>query len=415
MTERNNEIADKFSPDQKVALEKVDAWLKGKDPKFFSLFGCAGTGKTTLARFLTENVSGAVYFAAFTGKAAQVLRQAGIKDARTIHSLIYIPQDKSPAKLREIEAALADFPQEDTWGDDRDMYEAELADLQEKLRIEKLNADRPMFKLNCESELRYASLCVIDECSMIDKQIGEDLMSFGIPILALGDPGQLPPIHGGGYFTDRKPDHLLTEVHRQARDSPIIKMATAVRMGKTLEYGDYGQGCRVVEKSTPEMALAADQIIVGRNATRKWINERVRELLGRESPDPVPGDKLVCLRNNKEAGLLNGGLWTTVSCDAADDIAFLTVTPFQDKGKKVSCIAHTHYWQGRDNDLAWYEKKESQEFDFGYAITGHKSQGSQWGNVLIIDESRVFKQDANRWLYTAITRACKSVIVVRYP
>src|SRR6188508_3047527 len=81
-----------FSPEQDAALKAVADWLKikpGSRAPVFRLFGYAGTGKTTLARHIAEGVDGKVLFAAFTGKAAQVMRNKGCAGASTIHSLIY--------------------------------------------------------------------------------------------------------------------------------------------------------------------------------------------------------------------------------------------------------------------------------------------------------------------------------------
>ncbi len=392
----------KFSPDQQAALTSIDEWLNSKDPRFFSLMGGAGTGKTTIAKYVKEKVQGTVFFLAFTGKAALVMQRAGCEGAQTIHSLIYSPQERSKKRLTEVQLAIAEFPED---GDPD-----KLLDLQRQLEIEMKNSDRPMFKLRSDSDLMHASLAIVDECSMVDEMIGSDLLSFGVPILALGDPGQLAPIRGRGYFTKSKPNHLLTDIHRQAKGSPIIKMASIVREGGTLEYKDYGQGCSVVRKNTQDLVMGCDQVIVGRNKTRKMVNNRVREIKGLTG-EPKPGEKLVCLKNNPKIGLLNGSQWELVSIDVGEDTALLKVKPWQDEGEEVTCIAHMHYFEDRDADLPSYEKKEAEEFDFGYAITAHKSQGSQWDSVLVIDESNVF-EEPRRHLYTAITRAVKKVVVV---
>ena len=177
----------KFSPEQDAALKAVAQWLKTGRPQVFRLFGFAGTGKTTLARHIADGIDGDVLFAAFTGKAAQVMRAKGCGNARTLHSLIYRPRGETTE--------------------------------------EKTGEVSPTFALNRRSPAAKASLIVVDECSMVDEALGKDLLSFGAPVLVLGDPGQLPPVSGGGYFTEAQPDALLTEVHRQARENPIIAMA----------------------------------------------------------------------------------------------------------------------------------------------------------------------------------------------
>lgn len=229
-----------WSPQQNAALRAVTKWQRSRD-QVFRLFGYAGTGKTELARHLAEGVDGDVLFAAFTGKAAHVMRERGCVDASTIHNLIY--------RLIDSE----DGP--------------------------------PQFRLNADSCARRASLIVIDECSMVNEAIARDLLSFGVKVLAIGDPFQLPPINGGGYFTEAEPDAMLTEVHRQARDNPIIRMATIVRNGGQIAGGDYGNS-RVIPKSAlgagefDRVRLAADQVLVGRNATRRANNSSMRELRG---------------------------------------------------------------------------------------------------------------------------------------
>src|SRR5690606_12646370 len=126
-----------------------------------------------------------------------------------------------------------------------------------------------------------------------------------------GDPAQLPPIQGGGFFTGQEPDVMLTEVHRQAQDDPIVKLSMDVREGRALEPGTYGE-TEVVAKSAldPARVLAAEQVLVGRNNTRRAYNKRMRERRGFTDELPVAGDKLVCLRNNRRKALFNGGLWT---------------------------------------------------------------------------------------------------------
>ena len=195
-----------FSPQQDEALQAVARWLKTGKPQLFRLFGYAGTGKTTLARYFAEHVDGQVQFAAFTGKAAQVLRSQG-RGQRPHH-----PFADLPAKGRGM-----------------------VAD-----EVTGKTSMSPTFSLNRQSPISRAKLVVIDECSMVDEQLGRDLISFGTPILVLGDPGQLPPISGGGFFTDHEPDFLLTEIHRQARDNPILRLALDVREGREFMRGDYG-------------------------------------------------------------------------------------------------------------------------------------------------------------------------------
>ncbi|AEG04827.1 exodeoxyribonuclease-5 [Sinorhizobium meliloti] len=373
-----------FAPQQDEALKAVSQWLKGGRSQLFRLFGYAGTGKTTLARHFAENVDGEVVFAAFTGKAAQVLRSKGATNAKTIHSLIYRPRGEE-----EVE--------------DEETGKTSIA---------------PMFAINRQSPVAKAALIIVDECSMVDEALGKDLMSFGTPILVLGDPGQLPPVSGGGYFTNHEPDFLLTDIHRQARDNPIIQLAMQVREGKEIMHGDYGTA-QVISKGqvTQPLVLEADQVLVGTNRTRRRYNQRLRELKGFTSEYPQSGDKLVCLRNDPAKGLLNGSLWQVMSSskETVKPGINLMIRPEDDDmdrgAAKIKLLKAA--FEDVEGEIPWSTRKRYDEFDYGYALTVHKAQGSQWNNVVLFDESWAFRDTRERWLYTAITRAAERLTIVR--
>jgi exodeoxyribonuclease-5 len=359
-----------WSPQQEAALKAVAAWLKRGSPQVFRLFGYAGTGKTTLARKIAEDASGEVSFAAFTGKAAHVLRSKGCKDARTIHSLIYRPRESE--------------------------------------------TEEPSFVLNEESAVTRSSLVIIDECSMVDAELGRDLLSFGKPVLVLGDPGQLPPVKGAGFFTEGPPDAMLTGVHRQAADDPIIRLSMLVREGTRLLPGAYGS-CLILKRQDvdPGLVTAADQLLVGLNRTRRAFNQRMRELHGRAGIFPEAGDKLVCLRNNSAKGLLNGGLWLVKTAGAArkKKLAFTIVPDDAPSRKPLRVSVLPEFFQGLEGTLRPEIRRDSDEFDYGYALTVHKAQGSQWPRVVLFDESFAFREQRTRWLYTGITRACEQLTI----
>lgn len=411
-----------LSADQDIAAKRVHNWLTSGSSPVFHFFGYAGTGKTTLAKYLASGITGDVLFAAFTGKAASVLRNKGCPNASTIHSLIYHSRDKSRSHIHEMEEDLAHLKAElrAELGEGSEEFvnsHKEVRELTKKIKEAADDAEQPNFILNRESVVNDASLVVIDECSMVDARMGEDLMSFGTPILVLGDPAQLPPIAGGGYFTENvHPDVMLENIHRQAGDSPIIRMATDTRNQKSLQVGNYGEGCEVIPVGTkldPERMLNFDQVIVGKNKTRRASNKRLRQLLGYTDEYPVVGDRLVCLKNNHDLGLLNGGLFNVTSIEGVmDRKVFMTLRP-DDSQFSVEIGAHEHYFLGKEDELQWFEKGEAEMFDFGYALTCHKSQGSQWNNICVFDESRSFRDHKWRWLYTAITRAAEEITVVR--
>jgi len=429
-----------FPPEQERALKRVNDWITRSDQQVFKLFGYAGTGKTTLAKHFAEGVNGTVLFGAFTGKAAYVLQSKGCNNATTIHSMIYLPKGKSQRKLNKAQEELTNRKAElslQGCDDDALANDMEVQQLTLTVEDEQANMKRPIFELNPDSEVKHAALIIIDECSMVGEKMGEDLLSFGTKVLVLGDPAQLPPVGGAGFFTAAKngpPDVMLTQIHRQAKDSPIIALATKVRNQEALSLGNYGE-CLVVNKIEPEEALAADQILVGKNTTRSATNKRIRALKGFEGLMPIRNDKLVCLRNNHELGLLNGGLWTVKDILSDGQIAQLNnpegedfdpfdearvnledkigITVKSESGTDIQhLITHTHYFEGKEKNLQWWEKKEAEEFDYGYALTVHKSQGSQWDHVALFDQSAVFKKDRWKWLYTGITRAAKNVRII---
>lgn len=410
----------KWSTEQDNALKHVADWLANPDQQVLRLFGYAGTGKTTLAKHFAEGVEGNVMFGAYTGKAAHVLQSKGCGGASTIHSMIYNPKDKSRAKLRDLEAELAEVLHELRLEDPERNLDDErtVKTLRTKIKDERDNQARPMFTLNTDSEVKRAKLVVIDECSMVDDRMGEDLLSFGTKVLVLGDPAQLPPVGGAGFFTEgHKPDIMLEDIHRQAKDNPIIEMATKVRNQQELSLGNYGSSRVVLKSQIDETdALAAGQILVGRNKTRTATNRRVRALLGHQGTPwddlPIPGDRLVCLRNNHDEGLLNGAIWTATDIGETGDERVTLTAKSEDTDLEVTTECHAQYFFGRGEQIHWFEKKEANEFDYGYALTVHKAQGSQWDNVLLFDESHCFRKDKWKWLYTGLTRAAKTVTVV---
>ncbi len=359
-----------WSPEQDDALVAVDRWRRDASAPVFRLFGYAGAGKTTLAKHFAENAGGEVAFAAFTGKAAHVMRQKGCVGATTIHALIYRP-------------SAAD--------DDGE----------------------PSFALRHDAPASKADLIIIDECSMVDEDLGRDLLSFGKPVLVLGDPAQLPPVKGGGFFTEGEPDFMLTEIHRQAADNPIIRLSMAIREGG--EFDEQSEACRVISREDISTAdiMAADQILVGSNKTRKRYNDRLRELHGFTGPTPEAGEKLVCLRNNKKKGLLNGSVWSVArQMSPRGARVRFAVTP-EEGGKSQSVSVPRGFFLDGPESVPWTQRKSADEFDYGYALTVHKAQGSQWDDVVLFDESYMFREHAARWLYTGVTRAAERLILVR--
>jgi exodeoxyribonuclease-5 len=368
-----------WSPQQAAALDAVNRWYNsGLDRKqVFRVFGYAGTGKTTLARHFAEGLKGDVLYMAYTGKAAMVMRKSGCIGALTIHATIYAVDFNPETGVRK-------------------------------------------FVLKDVDDLSDAALFVVDECSMVDQEIGRDMLSFGVPILVLGDPAQLPPVKGGGFFTNADPDVMLTEIHRQAGESPIIRMATAIREGGYLTYGEYG-GSRIIARAdlTQDDVMLADQVLVGLNKTRAAYNSRMRQIHGRAGPMPEVDDQLVCLKNDRNKGIFNGGLWKVVELlkrrrgHLNDHCVRMHVSSLDfESTTPVEIRVREEFFQGRGNEVPWKELNGLQQFDYGYALTVHKAQGSQWDSVCLFDESSSFQSDRARWLYTGLTRAAEKITVV---
>lgn len=391
-----------LSQQQGDAIRSVFDWLGSakSGPPVFRVFGYAGTGKTTLIKELVEKYGeDRVLVGAYTGKAAMVLRQKGVRKAQTIHQLAYrVRGEKQHEKTLKFE---------------------------------------PVFAANEYVDEGY-EMIVLDECSMVDESMAVDLLALRLPILVFGDPAQLPPVKGTGFFTDSpgypidRPDVMLTEVHRQARESPILRAATAIREGRDLAYGRWEREHGSLEIVRCPSFAAVDvhpeaQVICGRNATRSAHNARVRRALGRGEL-PENGDRLICLRNNHRAGLLNGELCTALGSDdlpPRDDHTdeqgdvLTRENAFQlrfrkDDGEELARIAWLGPFRGENMALRPFrERTAAEEFDFAYAITCHKAQGSQWDRVVVFDERACFRQEAIRWAYTAVTRAARHLVIAR--
>ena len=314
---------------QSQAIESIVRWYKDKNAVVnFILAGMAGSGKTTLIPFIIEALNLPIYrikFAAFTGKAAMVMRKKGLP-ASTIHSLIYKPKEFT----------------------DKDGKRSVMFELVKHIDGE-------------------PQLIVIDEASMVSKKLKEDLESFDIPILYVGDHGQLPPVSSDQINMMEYPDFVLTEIHRQALENPIIWIAHEVRQGKRIQCGKYGNSVIKIPESkvSDTMMLNSSQIICGMNKTRKDINHHVRMLKGFDGVFPEESDKLICLKNNHDLGLFNGMIGTCYSIDHKKE---LLTFENDDEELYYDLIYDTDIFRG---EKAKYNKKIEQ-FDFGYCITAHK-------------------------------------------
>ena len=383
-----------FNEQQENAIKMVVGWYKGwyekrHSKQVFFLAGFAGTGKTTVAMACAERCAGniqAVEFIAPTGKAASRLRQKGCKHARTMHQFTY------------------NFRGEDEDGE-------------------------PIFgpKLAIDGKPR---LIVCDEASMVGQWDYDNLIAHGVPILALGDIGQLPPVKAVAVFTADHVDVLLDKIERQGGDSNIIRASFFVRQGRTLPEREY-EDVRVRRGFPPieqlvEHAGEFAQVICSYNNTRNTVNKRVRAALGHEGLIPCIGEKIVCKFNQHGYGIMNGEQGIVIGYKHADtskdDGEYIERDGDDDDGARVVIRSLT---DGREltvrfNEAAFTgneeERREAMKkpgaFDFGYALTVHSAQGSEWPNVLVIEEQMRGAPYA-QLMYTAITRAQERLTIYR--
>ena len=274
----------------------------------------------------------------------------------------------------------------------------------------------PSFDLWDDAPASKAKLIVIDECSMVDAELGRDLMSFGVPVLVLGDPAQLPPIQGGGFFTDAEPDVMLTEVHRQAQDDPIVRLSMEIRAGNRLTEGQYGETQVVRREELDPRTGDRRRPGSGRPQRHAAQLQHAHARAPRFCRSAADGGRQARLPAQQPAqgpvqrrALAGEGEpeRTAVHPQAA---AQAGRGHGHARGVKVS--VRPECFTGGIEAFEWPQRKPYDEFDYGYVLTVHKAQGSQWDDVVLFDESFAFPDSRERWLYTGVTRAAKRLTVV---
>lgn len=383
-----------LSEDQKYAANKIWKWLAhDSDKQYLTFGGYAGTGKTTLLAAFRKKIHELkpdlkIAFCSYTGKATRVLHATlremkalyGEDNVSTIHSLIYSPVT---------------------------------------------NQQKEIVGWSRKDDLQY-DLIVIDEASMVDEEIWQDLLRYKIKILAVGDHGQLPPIKGK-FNLMQEPEIRLEKIHRQSEGNPIIEVSIQARKLGAIEFADYGEFVKKFDRSQPEAGEIMNEllsnykpnclILCGYNHTRVKLNSFVRQSLGFETQEPRPGDRVICLRNNHEKEIYNGMLGTIQSISLEDDGKWYFAEIEMDGEERLykGLILVEQFNNKQTMNFTNDRKKTTAGdlFDFGYALTVHKAQGSQANTVVLLEER--FKQMDDemwkRWLYTAVTRAEKELYI----
>lgn len=402
-----------LSSDQACALECLLNWVR-KPYSLMTFGGYAGSGKTTLISELAREIGGdkKIAFCAPTGRAASVLRKKllalGVDLERhscsTIHSLVALPiEDEETGEI--------------TGWRDRD-------------------------------SIGDFDLLIVDEASMVGLELFRMLEQYHIPILAVGDHAQLPPIMSLlNLMSD--PKVKLEKVHRQAEDNPIIRLASKIRNGSSVNHWDEdedGERIRIIPRiewkselsrlynkndpsfyyeGWPEFALLDRVVLCQTNTTRNRFNQATRKIQ-RRSKEPEVGDLVVCLKNIKYAGVYNGFRGVLTHKTELDEHLFSGGVSFPSENQAFYNRFCRHQF-GRDKTISSYadlleyglDVKSWQGvghlFDYAYVMTVHKAQGSEWPLVVLCKESRSFgmsQDNYRRWLYTAITRASDRLVVL---
>lgn len=359
-----------LTEEQEAAVEAAVDCLLGETESGLTIGGFAGTGKTVLIKSIVERVGlhGAeVAVVAFAGKAVEVLRRKGIYQAKTLHSLIYKPD-----------------------------------------KVNGVLTFTKVIDLECDA-------VIVDEASMINTALYEDLLSFKVPVVFVGDHGQLEPI-GDNPRIMEKPHIRLEKIHRQAEGSAILWLAHLFRQGKRPNWTSVNSPeIRLVSRSE---ALAKcheyDAVICGFNKTRVAVNLRVRANRG-FSGDLVEQERLICLKNSRYGGYFNGmtfsvekihgqkQMWSPVGSVQMYEVDLRTDDGILREKVTVRLVKD-------ESEVKDYNPRgEYIVVDYGYCLTAHKSQGSQFKKVLVIEEVWREKWDWKRWTYTASTRAEKEL------
>jgi exodeoxyribonuclease-5 len=430
--------------EQKDAAKKILEWFYRGTKQYFILRGSAGTGKSSLLRYIRSelglNPSEVVYIT-YTGKAAMVMKRKGMP-ATSMHKFMYVPEYDGMASIVQMcpeckqqhMIVLGDIAICEACGYEMDYILA--ADQLDKVKKKKTLIFRKRTKDEIPNTIK---LIIVDEASMINQKYLDDLLSYNISILLSGDHKQLPPIHGESVINDQG-DFTLETIHRNA--GGIVQVAHMMIKGQKLNYGQYGKNVWVLDPDevSINLILKANQVLCGKNDTRRDITQEIREAKG-FGPLLTTGDKVMCIRNNWKKGIVNGqmGIATVGGNFGSEDIFDCFGMSFNKKDNDLlkALVNSTQnnktgsltigftdedgssYPYLEIDEAVLYETKEPEMkgrlefFQFADCITTHKSQGSEFDKVVLFEEQFMAREKHLRLMYTGITRAKQQLIILK--
>ena len=397
--------------EQQIVMDNILKWFRDAKEQWLTVAGNAGTGKSFLLSHLPKLLSYHIRltYCCYTGKASSVLlnklSDIGINNINvsTIHKLMYTPKIKNDEEGYEYI---------DGW-----------------LKNEDIPYD----------------LIVIDEASMVNEEIFKDLLSYGLPILCVGDHGQLPPVSSNGFSLMKSPEYILKTIHRQAAGSPIIQLSKYIRENGNLPKKLNNKYVKEIiwwKKKDREFFnkipfLNKNIITISAlNKSRKYFNEYIRGLCGYSNANIInKGERVVCLKNNDV--MTDNGIYYVMNgvTGSVDNIVNTKYENFSNlyvdfdiHGDVLPCISNVKCFGeidrkklskiGGDPRGKQIAKSRGQNkinlFDYGYCITCHKSQGSEWPCVIVINERSGYTTDDDykRWLYTSVTRSSHRLFII---
>lgn len=381
-------------------IEGKKWWNKGKPKKpTFEISGSPGTGKTTIVAYMIEEFKLSfkdVLFVTFTGRAALNLRLKG-SAAKTVHSTLY---------------ELIEIPKLDACG-------KEIIGSGGRIVKTKVFIKREQLPENIK-------LLVVDEAGMINETMATDMLSFGVPIVCLGDIDQLEPVFGKCGFL-QNPDIILTEIMRQHKDNPIIYLSRHCKDGGRLTIGNYG-GCRVIDKNSVEDSdlVTQDVIIAGKNITRMDINDYIRHSIYQKKRNTINiDDKIICRKNNWNENIFGDIYLVNGLSGYVKEIYYETYNKIS-KSVRIDFepdFLKDEFFDSIELDLSYLFNPTAESryafdrwntanrFEWGWCVTCHVSQGSEFDSVLLFNEYMGTQSFYKKWIYTAITRAKKNLII----